>query len=257
MSAKRRSAKRDNNVYELSEALVANGRAQELGPKRKTWTQHDLKAVKPLTPNQNIMFDEFSRGQHVVANGSAGTGKTFLACYLALNELLDPDTQYERIIIVRSAVPTRDVGFMPGTLEEKVALYELPYRDIFADLLRRRNSYQDMKDAGLVEFCTTSYVRGLTWDNALIIIDECQSATFHEINSVMTRIGKHSRIIIAGDIPQTDLRKKGETSGFDQLVAVAKYMKMFSVINFSHMDIVRSDFVRSWIINCDKLNITA
>ena len=257
MSNKRRSARRTDNVYELSEALAANGKAFEEGPKRKHWSLHDLKEIKPLTDNQAKMFRDFSNGHHIVADGSAGTGKSFLACYLALVELLERTNNYDRIIIIRSAVPTRDVGFLPGTLEEKAAMYELPYADIFAELLGKASSYQDLKDAKKVEFCTTSYVRGLTWDNAIVIMDESQSATFHEINSVMTRIGKNTRLIVAGDVPQTDLRKKGEVSGLDQFIYVAKEMKYFSVIHFTYADIVRSEFVKEWIKTCGKLGISA
>lgn len=248
-----RKQKRDtSNVYQLTEALIANGKAQEIGPKRKSWSTHDLKHVKPITHSQHELVNAFDSGNHIVANGSAGTGKTFLACFLALRELLKADSTYKKIIIIRSAVPTRDLGFLPGSIEEKYAIYEQPYMDIFAELLRRASSYQDMKEVGWVEFCTTSYVRGLTWDDAIVIIDECQSATFHEINSVVTRIGKNTRLIIAGDIPQTDLRKKGEVSGFGELAHIASKMKAFSVVKFTHQDIVRSEFVKSWIIACEK-----
>lgn len=255
MSKQRRSSSRStNNIY--PEQFIQNVRAVQEGPKRKHWTRHDLKNVQPLTATQHEMFEDFFQGFHLIAHGSAGTGKTFLACFLALNELLDPSNNYDRIIIVRSAVPTRDVGFMPGTLSEKVALYELPYKDIFGDLLGKFSSYEDMKEAGYVEFCTTSYVRGLTWDNAIVIVDEAQSATFHEINSVITRIGKNTRLIIAGDIPQTDLRKKHEVGGMQDLITVAGNMNQFSVIEFTHHDIVRSEFVKSWIKACDELSVS-
>lgn len=248
--AKRSRATR--NIQPYPEELIQQTKALCEGPKRKHWSRHDLKLVKPLTPTQHDMFEDFFQGFHLVAHGSAGTGKTFLACYLALHELLNPDSEYDRIIIVRSAVPTRDVGFMPGTLAEKVALYELPYKDVFEDLLGKASTYQDMKDAGYVEFCTTSYVRGLTWDNCIVVMDETQSATFHEINSVVTRMGKNSRLIIAGDLPQSDLRKKGEESGMGDFIQIAHKMDQFSVIQFNHNDIVRSPFVKSWIIACNE-----
>jgi phosphate starvation-inducible protein PhoH len=254
--SKRKIARRDNNVYQLTEALMANGKAAEEGPKRKHWTLHDLKQIKPMTNNQSNMFREYDDGKHVIGYGSAGTGKTFLSIYLALCDLLDPTTQYERIIIVRSAVPTRDMGFMPGSLEEKTALFELPYQDIFAELLGKGSSYQDMKDAGKVEFCTTSYVRGLTWDNAIIIMDEAQSATFHEINSVITRVGKNTRLLVAGDLAQNDLTKKGEISGMAKMIHVGmKMSKQFGVVAFTQDDIVRSAFVKAWIMACNAADM--
>ena len=184
------------------------------------------------------------------------THNTFLACYLALTELLERTNNYDKIIIIRSAVPTRELGFLPGTIEEKAAMYEMPYADIFGELLGKGSSYQDLKDAKKLEFCTTSYIRGLTWDNAIIILDESQSATFHEINSVITRLGKNTRLIVAGDTPQTDLRKRGEKSGLDEFIAVASQMKYFSVIHFTYDDIVRSEFVKEWIKTCNRLGIT-
>ena len=254
--SKRKLARRDNNVYQLTEALLANGKAVEEGPKRKHWTLHDLKQIKPMTNNQSLMFRDYDDGKHVIGYGSAGTGKTFLSVYLALCDLLDPTTKYEKIIIVRSAVPTRDMGFMPGSLEEKTALFELPYQDIFAELLGKGSSYQDMKDAGKVEFCTTSYVRGLTWDNAIIIMDEAQSATFHEINSVITRVGKNTRLMVAGDLAQNDLTKKGEISGMAKLIHVSlKMSKQFGVVAFTQEDIVRSPFVKAWIMACNAADI--
>jgi phosphate starvation-inducible protein PhoH len=258
MSKTRRTARRSNNVYELkniNEALFANGKAQEEGPRKKRWTQHDLKAVKPLTDNQRKMFNDFSNGQHIIGMGSAGTGKTYVATYLALNALLDPESPYERIIIVRSAVPTRDVGFLPGTLEEKSAIYELPYKDIFGDLCQRASTYADMKEAGLVEFCTTSFVRGLTWDKAIVIVDECQNATFHELNSIITRLGKESTVLLVGDFKQTDLTKHSDMCGIDMFVGIAKTMHSFGITEFTTADIVRSTFVKEWIKACERLNV--
>lgn len=250
MSRKRAlKANARNNVFQLQEALYANGRAVTEGPKRKTWSRHDLEDVKPLTPAQREMIYDYAQGLNITASGSAGTGKTFIALYLALNDVLNPETDTERIIIVRSAVPTREMGHMPGTLEEKVALYEAPYKDIFHDLMGRASTYQDMKDARLVDFQTTSYIRGVTWDNAVVVVDECQSMTFHEINTIMTRLGRNSRIIVVGDLPQTDLRnKKHEVTGMDKMLRIAGRMGGFSNVTFTRHDIVRSEFVKSWII---------
>jgi phosphate starvation-inducible protein PhoH len=251
--SRKRKHNRHAQIIDLTEALVRNGRAIQEGPKRKTWTKHDLNHIRPLTAAQEEMFRAFFEGKHICAHGSAGTGKTFIAIYLALNEMLHSQT-IERIIIVRSAVPTRDMGFMPGTLEEKEALYELPYAEMFAELLGRRNSYQDMKEADVVRFCTTSYVRGLTWDNAIIIIDEGQNMSFHEIDSIVTRLGQNSRLIFAGDQRQSDLHnRRNEQSGMDTFIKVTERMPSFSVIHFTKHDIVRSAFVKSWICACEEL----
>lgn len=253
MSRNRAKVSPRHNVFQLERAATANAKAWEEGPtKRKTWSRHDLKHIQALTPTQHDMLHDYMEGNNLVAHGSAGTGKTFVALYLALNDMLSHDSEIDKIIIIRSAVPTRDLGFTPGTLEEKAALYEAPYQDMFTDLLGRSSTYQDMKDARRVEFQTTSYIRGVTWDNAVVIVDECQSMTFHEINTVMTRLGKNSRIIMCGDLPQTDLRKKHEVTGMDVMLRITARMGHFSNIQFTHHDIVRSDFVKSWIIASEE-----
>lgn len=240
-----------NNVYELEKALADNGRAYSEGPKRKSWTRHDLNTISPLTPNQEAMFYDFMDGKHVCAHGSAGTGKTYVAIYLALNEMLNPKSDIKKILIVRSAVATREVGHLPGTLEEKTAVYEAPYKDMFHDFLGRPGTYQDMKDAGKVEFTTTSAIRGVTWDDTIIIVDEGQNMNFHEINTIMTRLGRNSRIIFVGDLIQTDLRKKYDVTGMDKLLAVIRDLPQFSTIQFTRHDIVRSEFVKAWITACE------
>ena len=246
-------AKRSNNrnaeLEHLSLALTLNGKAMEEGPKRKHWTGHDIKPIKPLTSTQEEMFHAWFNGFNLCAHGSAGTGKTFLALFLALHSVLERRDQ-NRIIVVRSAVATRDIGFLPGTLEEKTALYELPYHDIMWELVGKASTYQDMKDAGVIEFMTTSFVRGLTWDNAVIIVDEGQNMTFHEIDSIMTRMGQNSRIIVTGDVRQTDLdgRKGTPVCGMGQFLKVVNNMREFSTLQFTVNDIVRSDLVKSWIM---------
>jgi phosphate starvation-inducible protein PhoH len=249
--AKKKRNSRQAEIETLSLALVQNGKAMEEGNKRKHWSKHDIKTIQPLTPTQDDMFHAWYNNKHICAHGSAGTGKTFLALYLAINEILDKHQR--KIIVVRSAVPTRDVGFLPGTLEEKIALYELPYHDIMWELVGRSSTYQDMKDAGLIEFMTTSFIRGLTWDNAIVIVDEGENMTFHEIDSIMTRIGENSRIIFTGDIKQTDLDgKKNGSSGMKEALKVFDNMKEFASIQFNKHDIVRSDFVKSWIIATEE-----
>lgn len=248
MSRKRAiKANTRTSVYELEQALMANGRAWEAGPKRKTWSKHDLKLIKPKTPAQHDVFHDFIEGRNVVAYGSAGTGKTFISLFLALSDVLDPNTSTDKVIIVRSVVPTREMGHLPGTEEEKLAVYERPYAPMFQQLLGRANTYSDMKDAGIVEFESTSFLRGITWDNAVVVIDEGQNMTFDEINTVMTRLGENSRMIFCGDLTQKDLKKRGDETGFPKLLRVAQRMGQFGMTQFTKYDIVRGPFCKAWI----------
>jgi phosphate starvation-inducible protein PhoH len=252
---KKARSKKDDNVVFLNDALSRNGRAVDefnRGEVVKNFTLHDLKSVKPLTYNQNEMFQAYFSGSNIVASGSAGAGKSFSACYLALTDVLDKNSRQEKIIIVRGAVQTREIGFTPGDIKEKMEPYEAPYKDIFAGLLGKKSAYEIMKDRGMIEFHPTSFVRGLTWDNAVIILDESQSCNFHEIASVLTRCGDDSKVIVIGDTAQNDLiYKKNDQSGLPRLLEVAKKMKEFEVIHFTRDDIVRSKFVKSFIVACE------
>ena len=251
MARKRRNGRQAELEY-LEMALCLNGRAIEEGPRRKHWSMHDLKTINPLTPTQEDMFHSWYNGNNICAHGSAGTGKTFLAFYLALTEVLAK--RQTRIILVRSAVPTREVGFLPGTLEEKLMQYEQPYHDILWELVGRPSTYRDMKEAGLIEFHSTSFLRGLTWDNAIVIVDEAENLTFHEINSVMTRIGDNTRVIFTGDTNQTDLdgSKRLGAEGLSEAREVFKSMNSFECVEFNVHDIVRGDLVKSWIMACQE-----
>lgn len=250
--AKSRKAKHD--TYADLYLIENNRRAAAEGPAiKKTWTKHDLRHIEPLTDSQRDMFQQYLQGDQLVALGSAGTGKSYLAFFLAIRDVLERTQPQDHIIVVRSAVATRDLGFMPGTLEEKTALFEVPYKDILADLFGRASTYENMKDAGKIKFMTTSYIRGLTWDNAIIIVDECQNMTWHEINSIMTRIGENSRIVFTGDLVQTDLNKRSqERTGMQRLLETIKHMEQFSSVQFTPKDIVRSNLVKSWIIAAEQ-----
>lgn len=250
--AKKRRNGRQAEMETLSLALVQNGKAMQEGNSKKHWSTHDIKAIQPLTPTQEDMFHAWYSDKHICAHGSAGTGKTFLALFLAINEVLQK--RQSKIIIVRSAVPTREVGYLPGTLEEKTAMYELPYHAIMWELVRRQSTYEDMKSAGIIEFTVTSFIRGLTWDNAIIVVDEAENMTRHEIDSIMTRIGENTRIIMTGDIKQTDLDgKRNDVSGMEKAMKAFANMDDFALLEFTHDDIVRSEFVKSWIIASENV----
>lgn len=247
---KKTKSKKDHEIEFLSEQNVNNTIAMRNGPQRKKFSTHDLKVIKPLTTSQKMMFESFFMGNHIVAAGSAGTGKSFCALYLALNDLLSKDTNYEKIIIVRSIVQVSDIGFLPGSIEDKIAPYEMPYQDIVKDLIKSSHAYDTLKENYQLEFLPTSFIRGLTWDNAIVIFDEIQNAQDHEINSVFTRIGNNSKMIVCGDKEQNDLlnRKYGMTSGYDRFINTVQKMESVDVINFTEADIVRSDFVKEWIV---------
>ena len=230
-------------------ALQQDVAAKVEGPIKKRWSKHDIKPVQALTENQKNMFIQYYQGDSVLGYGSAGTGKTFLASYLALSDVVDHTKPQDKIVVVRSAVQARDIGFMPGTEEEKNQYFEAPYMRIFQELCGRASTYKDMKAAGLIEFVTTTFIRGVTWDNAIIIVDEIQNLNADEINTVMTRVGRDSRVILCGDTKQNDLKKKAsDASGLGQLLKIIPHMKNFSSVQFTHDDIVRSSFVKEWII---------
>ena len=197
-----------------------------------------LQEIEPLTQNQLIAFDS---EKHMMLHGVAGTGKTFISCYLAFDDMVKG--QYEKLILIRSAVPTRDIGFLPGNEKEKSAIYEAPYKDIAVELFQRGDAYEILKTKGIVHFMTTSFIRGVTLRDAVIIVDECQNMTFHELDSIITRVGQNCRVIFCGDFRQSDLNK----NGLKDFVRVLKAMESFDLIDFEIKDIVRSDFVKSYI----------
>lgn len=212
---------------------------------KKKFTQHDVRSVKPLTMSQKIAFEHWVEGQHLVLEGYAGTGKTFLALCMGLSVVLDPDTPQDRIVIVRSSVPTREIGFLPGDEDEKNAVYEEPYSIICDQLFTWKNSYQNLKKIGVVEFHNTSFLRGVTFDNAVIIVDESQSNTSHELSTVATRAGIDSRFIVCGDDLQNDI---GSKSGNVEFFNTLRKMKSVSFVNFGLHDIVRSGFVKEFLM---------
>lgn len=225
------------------------------GARRKKWSLHDLKNIKPKSEAQRELFESYlGFDNHVIANGFPGTGKTYLSFWLALSSVLSPEQAQDHIIVVRSAVPARDIGFLPGTQEEKMAPFEAAYKDIVADLIGKASSYEDMVEAGKIKFMPTSFLRGLTWDNAIVIIDEIQNLTWQEIHTVMTRVGKNTRVLVCGDVSQNDLaNKRNEETGITSFLRVAERMKSFDIVQFQKEDVVRSGFVKDWIIAKEDL----
>ena len=214
----------------------------------------DLHTFDPLTENQVLARQEWAEGHNLVLNGSAGTGKTFTALYLALGEVLDKSTPWEKIILVRSIVPTRDIGFLPGSAEEKLLPFITPYMSICDDLFDVTGAYQTLVEQKAVEFYSTSYVRGTTFDNAIIIVDEMQNLTFHELDSVITRVGLDTRIMFSGDFYQSDFTKTSDKAGINEFLRIIEVMKNFSIVEFGWKDIIRSDFVRDYIMTKEMLS---
>ena len=219
-----------------------------MAKKRKTLAgvNFELREIEPLTRNQ---LKAFETTDHLVLHGLAGTGKTFISSYLAFDDMAKGD--FQKLIIIRSAVPTRDIGFLPGTEKEKSSVYEEPYKDISNDLFSRGDAYEILKQKIIVEFMTTSFIRGITLRDAVILIDECQNMSFHELDSIITRIGENCRVIFCGDFRQADLR----SNGLKDFFRVLERMHTFTFIEFEVEDIVRSDFVKQYIISKSSLNL--
>jgi phosphate starvation-inducible PhoH-like protein/PhoH-like ATPase len=228
---------------------LANGNAKPL----KKVRIDDLLTFKPITENQSKTYNSYKQDKHLLLHGIAGTGKTFLSLYLALEEVLDPRTLYDDVFLVRSVVSTRDIGFLPGDEQEKVSIYEAPYRSICRELFGIKDAYDALKQQGNVKFMSTSFIRGITINNAVVIVDECQNLNFHELDSIITRIGKNSKIIFCGDYTQTDLTRESDKRGILNFMKILKSLEEFETIEFLIDDIVRSDFLKSYIIAKYKL----
>jgi predicted ribonuclease YlaK len=210
----------------------------------------DMKTFQPLTENQNKFFQAYKQGDYFIAlHGVAGTGKTFSALYKAIEEVLDKGNTFEKIIVVRSAVQSREIGHLPGSVDEKMEIYQQPYRQICETLFGRRDAWDRLEEQGHIEFISTSFIRGMSFDNAIIIVDEMQNMTFEEIDTVMTRVGNQSKIIWCGDYRQTDLnKKKNDVSGLLKFFDIAYHMGAFTRIEFTPDDIVRSSLVKDYIL---------
>jgi phosphate starvation-inducible PhoH-like protein len=220
-----------------------------------------LSEIEPLTDNQELLFDAYAKGQNLFAYGAAGTGKTFISLYLALKEVLNPDTPYEKIYIVRSLVATREIGFLPGDHEDKSSLYQIPYKNMVKYMFKMPDDnsfemlYGNLKSQDTISFWSTSFIRGTTFDNAILIIDECQNLNFHELDSIITRVGEDSKIIFCGDVVQSDLIKQHERNGIVDFIKIIQSMKEFTSVEFGIEDIVRSGLVKSYLIAKHNLGL--
>ena len=229
--------------------------------KKKEISSSDLVEVKPITDNQKLVFESYKKGLNQFLFGCAGTGKTFVSLYLGLRDVLKNETAYERVVIVRSLIPTREIGFLPGDEEDKAALYQVPYSNMVQFMFKQPNEqafnmlYDRLKAQGSFYFLSTSFLRGLTFDNSIIIVDECQNLNFHELDTIITRVGQDSKIIFCGDFMQTDLTKMGERNGLHDFLRILEEMKQFNCVEFDIGDIVRSGFVRDYLIQKTKLGI--
>jgi predicted ribonuclease YlaK len=221
----------------------------------------NLISVKPITDNQKIVFETWKKKQNQFLFGCAGTGKTFVSLYLALQDVMNLQTKYDKVVLVRSLIPTREIGFLPGDEEDKAALYQVAYANMVQFMFQQPNEqafsmlYEKLKQQGSLYFLSTSFLRGLTFDNSIIIVDECQNLNFHELDTIITRVGQDSKIVFCGDFGQSDLSRTSEKNGLHDFLRILEEMEEFNCVEFDIGDIVRSGFVRSYLIQKTKLGL--
>ena len=209
--------------------------------------------IEPITDNQRILFESYKANKHLIAYGAAGTGKTFVTLYNALKDVLDDNTPYERIYIVRSLVATREIGFLPGDYEDKSDIYQVPYKHMVKYMFQMPSDadyemlYGNLKSQDTIKFWSTSFLRGTTLDHSIIIVDEFQNLNFHELDSIMTRVGENSKIMFCGDASQTDLQKTNDKNGIVDFMNILRKMPSFDIIEFGIDDIVRSGLVKEYL----------
>lgn len=244
-----------------SQGPIGIGMSAKQMRRKKPINSDLLVDITPLTDNQKKFFDSYEKNQNLFAYGCAGTGKTFIALYLALKDVLDERSEYEKIYIVRSLVSTREIGFLPGDHEDKSALYQIPYKNMVKYMFEMPTDsdfemlYGNLKAQETISFWSTSFIRGTTFDNAILIIDECQNLNFHELDSIITRVGENSKIMFCGDATQTDLTKTYEKNGILDFKKILHSMNEFDIIEFGIDDIVRSGLVKSYLVAKDALQM--
>ena len=230
--------------------------------KRKKPINTDMmRDIEPLTDNQKKLFDSYKKGKNLVAYGAAGTGKTFITLFNALQEVLDPSTPYDKIYIVRSLVATREIGFLPGDHEDKSSLYQIPYKNMVKYMFEMPSDadfqmlYGNLKGQDTIDFWSTSFIRGTTLDKAIIIVDEIQNLNYHELDSIITRIGTDTKIMFCGDATQTDLIKQNERNGIHDFMQILRIMPSVDIIEFGVEDIVRSGLCKEYLLAKLELNL--
>jgi len=222
--------------------------------RKKALGNEYLLDIDPLTDNQRKLFDAYAEGKHLVAYGCAGTGKTFITLYNALREVLDERTPYEKIYLVRSLVATREIGFLPGSYEDKSDIYQIPYKNMVKYMFQMPSDaefemlYGNLKSQETIKFWSTSFLRGTTLDNSIVIVDEFQNANFHELCSIITRIGENSKIMFCGDATQSDLIKTNEKNGVIDFMKILRTMPSIDIIEFGIDDVIRSGLVKEFLI---------
>ena len=251
MTRKRRS----NNDYQP----IGAGLTAKQVKRKKPINSELLLNIEPLTENQRNLFTLYDEGKHLVAHGVAGSGKTFLCLFKALQDVLNEYTPYEKIYIVRSLVPTREIGFLPGSHEDKSSLYQIPYKNMVKYMFEMPSDadfemlYGNLKAQETISFWSTSFIRGTTFNRSIILVDECQNLNFHELDSIITRVGEDCKIMFCGDIMQSDLIKTSERSGIHDFMKILQAMPEFESVEFGVDDIVRSGLVKSYLVN--KINL--
>ena len=238
-----------------TEQPIGVGMTAKQMKRKKPINNEFLREIEPLTPNQKLLFDSYGSGKNIVAYGCAGTGKTFITLYNAIKDVLDEKTPYEKVYVVRSLVATREIGFLPGDHEDKSWLYQLPYKAMVKYMFEMRTEadfqmlYGNLRAQETIDFWSTSFIRGTTFDNAIIIVDEFQNLNYHELDSIMTRVGQDSKIMFCGDATQTDLIKENERNGIVDFMRILRLMvNSVDIIEFGVEDIVRSGLCKEYIL---------
>jgi phosphate starvation-inducible PhoH-like protein len=242
--ARRKRAEQQNDV----------GLTTRQAKRKKPLSSEYLVDIDPLTDNQKKLFDSYAEQKHLVAYGCAGTGKTFCLLYNALKEVLDEKSLFEKVYIVRSLVPTREIGFLPGSHDDKADIYQIPYKNMVKYMFQMPSDvdfdmlYGNLKAQETIKFWSTSFLRGVTLDNCIVIVDEFANLNFHELDSIITRVGENCKIMFSGDATQSDLIKTSEKNGIIDFMRVLRKMPSFDIIEFGVDDIVRSGLVRQYLI---------
>ena len=241
--ARRKRAEQQNDV----------GLTTRQAKRKKPLSSEYLVDIDPLTDNQKKLFDSYAEQKHLVAYGCAGTGKTFCLLYNALKEVLDEKSLFEKVYIVRSLVPTREIGFLPGSHDDKADIYQIPYKNMVKYMFQMPSDadfemlYGNLKAQETIKFWSTSFLRGVTLDNCIVIVDEFANLNFHELDSIITRVGENCKIMFSGDATQSDLIKTSEKNGIIDFMKVLRKMPSFDIIEFGVDDIVRSGLVKEYI----------